>query len=177
MFRRRFLQAFSLIETMVVLFLTAGMLFCVAKLTNQTLSTLKFLQEKSATSESATLACQRLASELRETVVAPDLSDGVEFQKVRPNVGRVVGNLVGSPVWTLEYPPSSRARIHYRQVDDRVMRQVNSELPLAVATKVNIFTVTPMAGRAGAYRIALSIVETRRAVTFETVVVCPGVSP
>lgn len=160
-----------------MLFLTAGMLFCIAKLTNQTLSTLKFLQEKSATTESAALACQRLATELREAVSVPDLSNGVAFRKVRPNVPPVMGQTIADSTWDLSYRPTFLATVRYVQSGEQVMRQVNSEEPLEVASRVNTFTVTRFSGGNGAYRIALSIMEKRRAVVFETVAVCPGVWP
>ena len=151
------------------------MLFCIAKLTNQTLSSLKFLQEKSATTESAALACQRLATELREAVSTPDLTSGVAFQKVRPDALPVMGQTIADRTWRLSYPSSSLATVRYQQSDERVMRQINSEVPLEVASRVNVFSVSRYSGGNGAYRIALSIMEKRRVVTFETVVVCPGV--
>lgn len=173
-------SGFSLIETMIVLFLTAAMLYMVAKLTNQTLSTLKFLQEKSASTESATLSCQRLASELREAVSVPNIStSGVSFQKIIPSSAPVVGNVATEPDpvnWDMTYPASSKATITYSQTGDQVMRQVSGEGALEVATRVNTFTVSRYSsGREGAYRIALTILESRRAVTFETIAVCPGV--
>lgn len=171
-------KAFSLIETMIVLFLTATMLYCVGKLTGETLSTLKFLQEKSATTESATLACQRLASELREAVKEPSLGGAsVSFRKVIPSKPRLVGNSPSAvpTSWTLLYPPGDLATISYSQSGDKVVRQVGSEAPLEVATRVNTFAVTQQNGHPAAYKVALTIMESRRAVTFVTVVVCPGV--
>ncbi len=176
--RRNDFQGFSLIETTIVLFLAAAMLFCVGKLTAETLSTLKFLQEKSATTESATLACQRLAAELSETISVPDLSDGVRFRKVTPSEDSLVGNLAISDPgsWRYEYLSSQQSEIRYSQTGDKVFRQVGSETALEVATKVNIFLVKQYSSsRRGAYRVTLTILEKRRPVTFETIVVCPGV--
>ncbi len=178
--RRRDARGFSLIETMIVLFLTAAMLYCVGKLTSETLSTLKFLQEKSATTESATLACQRLASELKEAVSVPDRTSGVSFRKVIPSSSPAVGNVPNDPdptSWAVTYPAGFQVMINYNYSSSgqKVTRQVGSETPLEIATKVNTFAVTRLGTREGAYRVALTIWETRRPVTFETIVVCPGV--
>lgn len=171
---------------MVVLFLTAGMLYCVAKLTSETLSSLKFLQEKSATTESATLACQRLASELKEAVEMLRVGSDLEFRKVRPSADPVVGNRgeTDPDQWKMEYPASSVSTIRYRLDDSKVTRQVigNSEDstlgPLEVATNVNVFDVQAYSPtQRHIYRVVLTILEQRRSVTFQTIVLCPGLDP
>lgn len=182
---RRAAFGFSLIEMVIVLFLTGIILFCVAGLTDRTYRTLKFLQEKSSTMESASMACQRLAQELRETVTPPVLTiDSVTFSKVIPARPRLLDNDPNAlpTTWALSYPAAQTAQIRYRQLDDRVVRQVNAERALDVATEVNTFQVrqsfsafTTVVNTPGAYLIQLTILEDRRAVTFETVALCPGV--
>lgn len=168
---------FSLIEIVIVLFLTGIMLGCVAKLTDSTFKTMKFLQEKSTTLESATLACQRLATEMREMVQAPNLgADSISFSKVIPSSPLYIGNdPADSSGWQRVYPAGQRATIVYDQEDDKVTRRVNSEPSMEVAVNVNTFAVTEVNGRGGDYQVSLTILESRRAITFQTFVVCAGV--
>ncbi len=169
---------FSMMEVMIVIFLSGAMLFCVAGLTGQTLRTLRFLQEKSTTMESAGQACQRFASELHEAVSVPTLGSTVSFRKVRPSAAPLVGNSPSDATWQRAYPASRLATISYRLDGEKVLRQVNTEMPLELATSVNGFALSryPSAPE-GAYVIRLAIQEQRRVVVFESVVVCPGVTP
>lgn len=171
-------QGFSLIEVMIVIFLSGAMLWCVAGLTGQTLRTLRFLQEKSSTMESAGQACQRLASELHEAVSEPTLGSSVSFRKVRPSAADLVGNLPTDSTWQSSYPNGELATIAYQLQSQKVFRQVNSEQRLEIATNVSGFSLARYeAAPAGAYTVRLAIQEQRRVVVFETVVVCPGVTP
>ena len=152
------------------------MLFCVANLTDKTLQSMNFLQEKSNTLESATLACERLSTEMREMVDTPDLSPPITFLKVIPSSPPFVGNVATEDPddWLRSYPAAQRASISYSISGQKVVRQVNSEPPLDVASNVNAFDVTEL-NRPGDYLLRLSIIERRRVVIFETIVVCPGV--
>jgi prepilin-type N-terminal cleavage/methylation domain-containing protein len=174
-------RGFTLIELVFVLFITGLMLYLVAGLTSKTYQTMKFLQEKGNTLQSASLACERLATELREAIEVSSLSP-LRFVKVRPSAPPGVGNLVsGDPgTWNRRYPSNQTSTIGYSEdtANQKVMRQVDSEPAQAVATNVNIFQVTPYeAGVAGGYRVELSILENRRVVTFITYVCCPGLAP
>lgn len=159
------------------MFLTGIVLFCVAKLTSQSLETMKFLQEKSRTLESATLGCERLSSELSEAVEVIPGSNAVGFRKIRPSALEVVGNSLDEDVvassWTRTYPSGSQVLITYEvNADDQLMRSVLGETNL-VATDVNTFSVAPTSG-AGTYLIRLGIREKRRVIAFETMVTCPA---
>jgi prepilin-type N-terminal cleavage/methylation domain-containing protein len=171
-------QGFSLIEIVIVLFLTGVMLFCVSGLTDRTFKTLKFLQEKSTTLESASLACQRLAQEMREMVTAPTLgATSVTFSKVIPSSPLGVGNDRNDPNpenWLRAYPSAQRASINYSMNVDKVRRRVNSEPSMDVAVDVNAFAVSQV-DNPGNYLIRLTILEDRRAVVFEIIVNCTGV--
>lgn len=179
-------RGFSLIEIVIVLFLTGLILYCVAGLTDRTFKTMKFLQEKSTTLESATLACQRLGQEMREMVAAPALgADSISFLKVIPSEALCVGNVVADDplTWKRAYPTDQLATIKYSTADSKVTRQVNSEPAMEIAVDVNTFQVSQSftaaggvtSNRPGLYLIRLAIQEDRRVVTFETVVTCPGV--
>ena len=168
-------RGFSLIEIVIVLFLTGTMLYCVASLTDRTFKTLKFLQEKSKTLESAQLACERLSSELRECIGAPTTGATVSFRKVKPSVAYGLSNDPTDPSsWTRIYPAGDLATITYTMVVDKVIRQAQSEPPMDVAQDVNAFSVVPTTAL-GNYKINLTIVEDRRIVVFESVASCPGV--
>lgn len=179
-------RGFSLIEIVIVLFLTGLMLYCVAGLTDRTFQTMKFLQEKSTTLESASLACQRLGQEMREMVTAPALgTDSIAFKKVIPSSPLEVGNNPADDplTWTRTYPNAQLATITYSMTDQKVSRQVNSEQALEIAVDVNTFQVSQSfstvggetSNSPGVYLLQLSIQEDRRVVTFETIVTCPGV--
>lgn len=182
MTRLRLLQrGFSLLEVVLVLFLTGVVLFCVSRLTSQSLETMKFLREKSQTLESATLGCERLSSELSEAVEVTPGSNVVSFRKVRPSAPEAIGNLledssgniIPASTWVRTYPAANRVVITYEvNSSDQLRRSVLGETNL-VATDVNAFSVTPMVG-AGSYLIRLGIREKRRVVAFEAVVTCPA---
>lgn len=168
---------FSMVEVVIVLFLTGVMLFAVSGLISRTLETLKFLQEKSQTLESATLGCERLSSELREavSVTTPIPIGKVSFVKVKPQAPLAVGNdMAADPVgWTRSYSGGQLARVTYDvDAESRLLRTVDSVSHL-VATDVNAFVVTPAAG-AGSYLVSLSLQEKRRVIVFETIVTCPA---
>ena len=170
---------FSLIEIVIVLFLAGIMLYCVAGLTDRTFKTMKFLQEKSSTLESASLACQRLGAEMREMVEDPTLgASSVEFSKVIPQSALTVANVPADDptTWSRTYPAGQKATVTYSMSPGsaKVVRQVNSEPSIDVATDVNTFQVTEL-NHPGNYLIKLTMLEDRRAVTFETIVICPGV--
>jgi hypothetical protein len=174
--RRSRAPGFSLIEIVIVLFLTGLMLYCVANLTDRTFQTMNFLQEKSTTLESASLACERLSTEMKEMISVPVVSPPVSFTKVIPSVPRYVGNdpAANPDDWLRSYPSGQTATIKYSMVGDKILRQVNSEPTLEVAVNVNAFDVSTI-NRDGDYLIKLSILELRRVVSFETIVICPGV--
>lgn len=174
-------RAFSLIEIVIVLFLTGIILFCVSGLTDRTFKTLKFLQEKSSSLESATMACERLASEMREMIDPPTIGgsgSSLSFRKVKPSAPYGAGNVISDPAstWTRPYPTGMTAQIVYRldNTKNNITRQVNSEPTLEVATDVEGFQVS-QSGSPGNYQVILTILEDRRAVSFETIVSCPGV--
>ena len=170
-------SGFSLIEVVIVLFLTGVVLFCVAKLISQSLETMKFLREKSRTMESATLGCERLSSELSEAVSVSPGTSTVSFRKVRPSSPEAVGNPVDdatpASAWTRTYPASSLVLINYElNGDDQLLRMVLGQTNL-VATDVNAFSVAPSLG-AGTFVIRLGIREKRRIIAFEAIVTCPA---
>lgn len=176
--RRSPQSGFSFFEVVVVLFITGIILFCVGGLTRQTFKTLRFIQEKSNTIESATLACQRLATEMHEMIGAPTLAgSSILFRKIRPQAPLGLGidpQTERDPdAWPRVYSQTSTVR-YYQPTPDRVLRQVGSEPAVEVATDVNDFEITPLPAL-GNYTIVLTIEEDRRLVTFETVVNCPGV--
>lgn len=175
-YRARSSQAgFTLIEMIIIIFLAGIMMFCVAKLTSETLKSMKFLQEKSSTTEAANLACQRVAAELREAVSISNTGSTVVFHKVKPSAPLLVGNNLSTPNWEKVYSAGNLARITYSFALPKVLRQVNSESPLEVATTAAGFSVEQYTlGREGAYRVRLSIQELRRVIVFESIAISPG---
>lgn len=170
---------FSLFEIMLVMFLTGAILFTIAKLVSQSLESLKFLQEKNQTMRSATLGCERVASELREAIRTPTITSGtVSFAKVRPNAKEAVGNnykdlTVPAEHWHRDYGSSDLATVTYKSnPNGQLVRTVGAQSD-TVATSVSGFVVAPAAG-AGCYTVTLSITEKRRVVVFKTALTCPA---
>ncbi len=180
--RRERASGFSLMEVVLVLFLSAILLYMVSNLLSRTLETLRFLKEKNLTLESATLGCERLASELMEAVVI-DLPIGAEqvaFYKVKPGATPYLANDPESPPenWKRNYQADATGtnqltRVVYR-VDSgsKLVRQAEGQTSL-VATDVNTFTVNPLPAE-GSFEVKLALQEKRRVVVFETVVTCPA---
>lgn len=161
------------------MFLTGLMLAMVGSLTQRTLQTLDFLKEKGQSTQSATLGCERLCSEMREMVEVPTLSaSGLTFVKVNPNQPGVLGNdfvNVEPHLWTRRYLGGDVVQVSYQTNADRqLVRQVDGGSPSLVATEVNAFGVT-QAARPGNYEVRLSIQEKRRIVVFVNAVHCTGV--
>lgn len=177
-------RGFSLIEIVIVLFLTSVIMFAVAQLLARSFQTLRFLQEKSQTLESASLGCERLASEMREMITQLPQPDGVRFLKVRPQAPVAVANPFGDLTvmadnWERSYASdyagvNQLVEVLYRvNPAEQLERTVEGQTTL-VATNVNDFNVTPVSGAVGAFVINLSLREERRVVTFTTAVTCPA---
>ena len=175
-------HGFSMLETVIVLFLAGLMLGAVSLLTRETLNTLKFMQEKGDTAQSATLGCERLCSEMREMVAAPGgLGAGITFVKVNPNSAAAIGNPVASPLppivpplthnWIRVYP--GLVTISYTQSGTDLERRVNGGNLTLVGTNVNGLAITQVS--TGNFRVSLTIQENRRLATFVNFVSCPGV--
>lgn len=177
------LSGFSLIETVIVLFLAGLMLGAVILLTRQTLSTLKFLQEKGTTIQSATLGCERLCSEMREMIALNSLAgDQIAFSKVTPSSPIAVNNPIASPpdpivpppthTWTRSY--TNLVTVDYRKVGEDMIRQVSGDPAALVATSVSGLAITS-GGPVGTFRVELTIKEERRLVSYVNFVSCPGI--
>lgn len=163
-----------------MLFITGLMLAMVASLTQRTLQTLGFLKEKGESTQSATLGCERLCSEMREMIQAPTITagTGIKFFKANPNTAPALGNdfvNVDPHLWTRLYQGANRVEISYQTNGDRQLeRRVNGGAPGLVATEVNDISVIPGAVT-GNYEVRLSIQERKRVVVFVNAVHCPGV--
>lgn len=175
--KRGISRGFSLLEIMIVLGLTSLILFMVSALFSQTTKTLKYLKEKSRTVESATLGCERLASELREAVdiVSPIALGQIRFSKISPSAPDLIGNSLDDPpeTWLRQYRSGQRAQIEYSvDTDSKLLRTASGQTAL-VASEVNLFQVEQLP-TPGALKIRLSLQEQRRVVVFESVVICPA---
>lgn len=181
---------FSLIELVIILFLTGAILGMVGALVRQTFGSLRFLQEKSQTVQSATLGLERLASELREATGAPEIgANSLAFTKVIPAAPEAVGNEVNDFLfvdnWNRDYGAiGQEATISYNRTGQRTLRRTAPGVPASdVATSVDTFVVdqnytdSQPFNVPNAYRIRLALQEQRRVVVFTTIVVCPGVGP
>lgn len=171
---------FSLIEVVVVLGLVAAVLGMVAALAEQTLVTLSFLREKAESSQSATLGCERLCSELSESISIPAISagTGVTFFKANPNAPDVLGNDPDSDtphLWARDYTGGNRVQVSYlTNGSQELERRANGGPANLVAVRVNDLTVAQM-GTSKSFEVRLSILERRRLVVFVNIVHCPGV--
>lgn len=178
--------AFSLMELLVVLSLTGLVLGLVATLVSKTYETMKFLQEKSQTLQSATLGLERLSSELREAV-GPVATSPLSFRKVDPQAIEVVGadplDFVGFELWDRNYGATSElATVLYSDVisPNQLTRRVTfrgNSMDSIVATSVNAFQVARPFAAQNSFEVTLTLEEKRKLVTFTTVVTCPGVAP
>lgn len=202
--RRQERLGFSLVELVLVLFLTGLILLIVGRLCQRTFLTLRTLQERAQTIQAATLGMERLGSELREAigdVVITPLS--LTFSKVDPAApyGLDVdgpdanpGDL--KPDFDFMAMPSGYASdadshnqfgtIEYKLSDALLRRTASKDdrsVTTDVATNVNAFAVTPhpfIDGRQtpdNVFLISLSLTEQRRVQSFATIVIVPGVSP
>lgn len=170
---------FSLMEIIIVLFLTSMLLLAISRLLSQTLGTLQFLQEKGQTSESASLGCERLASELTEAVkVTLKPSDEVSFSKVSASAHDAIDNspATDASTWLRVYPTNQLVNVTYNVDSDSNLKRVAGLEPAStVATEVNTFVVKPYSGGgSGTFLLTLSLQEKRRVVTFETIVTAPA---
>lgn len=161
--------------------LASIILFGVAQLTQRTLETQKFLRKKSESIQSATLGCERLASEMREAVTAPSTGDTSSWDKVIPSQTEVMGipapnfeSTPSSPGWTRAYQSSQLITVTYSVAGTNLQRQVTGSIAAPVATDVNTFEVTAVPGREKTFQIELAISEQKRVQTFVTQVFCPG---
>ena len=173
-------RGFTLIEAVIVLFLTGTILLAVAKLVSQSIETLKFLQEKGRTMESASLGCERVASELREAARVGSFGAGfLQFDKVRPSAPEAAGNdfedeSVAAEDWVRDYGPGGLNQLYsvgYQLDSQHRLRRTAGGRTDTVATGVNSFVVSSAPGT-GCYTLALSIKEKRRIIAFRTSVTC-----
>lgn len=176
-------NGFSLIETVIVLLLTGLLLGSVASLAGRTIETLSFLKEKGETLQSATLICERMASEMQEMIQAPTgLGTGTfSFVKVNANAPYVMNldfdDPVASPphLWTRDYVATGDdVTVAYTETLPQVFRSVDGGPATLVAGKVNTFRVDN-SGTLGTYDITLAILEKKRLFSFVARVNCPGV--
>lgn len=198
----RVARAFSLVEVVLVLFLTGLILLIVSRLTQRTFTTLRFLEEKAETVQSATLGIERLSSELREAVQVSGYSP-LTFRKVDPSAPYALDQDLDSsadsnpgdpPVdsdfstWKHSYASDAFDRDQLGTVTyslsasmlTRTAQKGGRSLTTQVATHVNSFVAIPapnLGGQATAsnvVQVTLSLQEQRRVVTFSTIVVIPG---
>jgi type II secretory pathway pseudopilin PulG len=187
-------KGFSLIEIVFVLALTSAILYAVALLTQRTLGSLNFLQKKSESIQSATLGCERLTSEMREAITQPSQGNSTSFVKVRPSAPPALGIAppppappvpapppAGAPVdahlWPRTYPGGVRLTIQYAVNGENLERSVTGDPTTVVATSLNDFQVSKVAGTDRSFRVDLSVVEQKRVAIFTSYVFCPGVPP
>lgn len=162
--------------------LVSVILFGVAQLTQRTLDTQKFLRKKSESIQSATLGCERLASEMREAVTAPSTGDTSSWEKVTPSQPEIMGipapvpgPIPASPGWTRAYQPAQLTTVTYSVSGTNLIRQVTGSIAAPVATDVNTFLVSTVSGRDKTFSVRLAITEQKRVQTFVAKVFCPGV--
>lgn len=184
-------KGFSLIEIVIVMFLTGAVLGLVSSLVTRTFETLRFLQEKGQTMQSATLGGERLCAEMREMVELNSGGTGgstIRFFKVNPSAPEGVNNdpldlTVLASTWARDYNTlNERARITYSLAAgpdhlEREVRYRGSTQTSVVATAVNAFTIDRYNGIGNCFQVDLSILERRRVVIFVYIVNCPGLAP
>lgn len=166
----------------MVLGLVSLTLLGVAQLTQRTLETQKFLRKKSESIQSATLGCERLASEMRESVTTPSTGSTSSWSKVTPSEAEVMGIPVptpgpvpASPGWTRSYQPGQLTTVTYSVSGTNLIRQVTGSTAAPVATDVNTFVVEAVPSRDKTFLVRLAIAEQKKVQTFVAQVFCPGV--
>lgn len=196
-------RGFSLFEVVIVFFLSSLILVVASRLAHETFVSLRFLEEKAQTVQSATLGLERLSSELREAVKIRESGTLVRFDKVDPqapfaldyDLNSSPNHNPGEPTdnpkpdqWHLNYESDAFDRnqwglVEYYTDGKRLLRKVSKGAKTStsdVADNVNSFTVLPaseLGTSTAAYRASLSLLEERRVVTFVTIVVIPGLEP
>ena len=198
-------RGFSLIEVVIVLFLGSLILLVASRLAHETLVSLRFLEEKADTVQSATLGLERLSSELREAVKLHSSHPILSFDKVDPaapyaldydkdhdlNPGEPAGDFAlinlssgydkdafdKNQLGTVTYSTDSQQRLLRKA--ERGSRTTTSP----VATSVNTFLAQPrptigsISTGNDVFEITLSLREARRIVTYKTTVTVPGLQP
>lgn len=190
---RRQNTGFTLVEIMIVLLLTGIILFMVSQLTSETFRSLRFLQEKSQTLQSATLGLERLTSELREAVDVNSTSP-LNFDKINPAAPVCLGNDPNSPnpegTWVRNYSSDINGDnqigvVEYRrdaaqQILTRTATLNGRTMTTEVAVNVNDFVVQRAPTLGGdatgqnVFQVTLTLQEQRRAVTFVSLLTVPG---
>ncbi|MFA5506619.1 MAG: hypothetical protein WC423_14380 [Vulcanimicrobiota bacterium] len=172
--------------------LTGVILFMVSRLISQTMTSLKFLQEKSRTLESATLGLERLSAEFQEAIALNSTSP-LSFEKVNLSAPEALANPVDEPLpatnWKRSYTSDfagtdQTGTVIFEQTSNETLeRQVSfnsANFTTVVATNVNDFVVeqapSTESGQTGnnVFRITLTMQEQRRAISFITILTVPG---
>lgn len=197
-------RGFTLIEMVIVMFLGSMVLLVASRLAHETLQSLRFLEEKAETVQSATLGLERLSSELREAVKLHTADTSLAFDKVDPNAPYALdydkdpSANPGDPA--PDFPPldlssdyekdalakNQLGRITYFTDGERLLRRAEKGaqiLTSQVASSVNTFLAEPGPTVEGTstgdevVEITLTLLEERRTVTFKTLVSVPGLKP
>ena len=167
-------RGFSIIEITIVVFLTSLILMVVSRLAHETFVSLRFLEEKAQTVQSATLGLERLSSELREAVeVNSGAGDSLSFHKVDPqapfaldydrdsspnsNPGEPTADDPEPYLWSQTYQRDAFGRdqwglVEYFPEEERLVRRVTKmgrSATADVATNVNTFQVEPSPSLSG----------------------------
>lgn len=183
--RKNSAKGFTLIEILLVMLMTAMILLMVSQLTSQTFGTLRFLQQKSQTLQSASLGLDRLSSELREAVEVTQVGGTLIFDKVNFAAPECVNNALSDPptAWVRSYADINQIGTVTYTVTNGVLNRTASfggTQTTAVATRVDDFNVErspTLSGRAtrnNVFLVTLAINEDRRIATFEAVITVPG---
>lgn len=195
---------FSLIEVVLLLFISGIILLMVSRLTQEVFEASHMLDEKARTIQSARMGIEALSSELREATkveLGPNDGEPLTITKVSPSAKQALGiKIDGEDISSIQkniresydpaipgYLEADLGTVSY-SLNDRaeLVREAkynDRSIKVSVAADVNAFVVKAgpeIDGRkalANTYQISLSIEEKRIVRTFVTVVLAPGIRP
>ena len=187
--KRRKSIAFTLLESLISMFMLALVMTFTALLFHKSYQMMRKLDDKETTRQAARMGLDRITSELREAVEITGGNGGVlEFVKIDPNAAIVEPapepedpeDDYEPPAYnsTIAYPASSRLQVRYRTENEKLIREVRkasggSWVGQVVVVGVNSFLCEQNPDNRGEVDVTVSVLDNRTVKTISSRVLCP----
>ena len=187
--RKRKSPAFTLLESLIAMFMLSLVLTFTALLFHKSYQVTRKLDEKERTRQAARMGLDRITSELREAVEITDSGGGVlEFLKIDPNATIVEpeaepedpeDDFEPAPYNAMiAYPLSSRLRVRYRTENEKLIREVRRASGggwggQGVVVGGNSFLCEQNPDNRGEVDVTVSVLDNRIVKTISSRVLCP----
>jgi prepilin-type N-terminal cleavage/methylation domain-containing protein len=182
-------RGFTLLESLIAMFLIAMILALTALLFHRSFQVLRVLDDKERTRQAARMGLDRITSELREaTQISIATTDLLEFVKIDPTAEIVLPGLAPDeppdnfmpPPYTplIAYPNSARLLVRFRAVSETLEREVQQasggpSVGQVVVAGVNSFNCVQNPDNDGEVDVTVSVLDGRRVTTIFSRVLCP----